>query len=75
MTLESTLAAALKTTLNELYNIDIEANASLIQPTRKEFDGDLTIVVFPYVKLAHKAPDMVAKEIGTGTGTGTGTGI
>lgn len=64
MTLESTLAAALKTTLNELYNIDIEANASLIQPTRKEFDGDLTIVVFPYVKLAHKAPDMVAKEIG-----------
>lgn len=64
MILESTLAAALKTTLNELYNIDIEANASLIQPTRKEFDGDLTIVVFPYVKLAHKAPDMVAKEIG-----------
>ncbi len=64
MTLESTLAAALKTTLHELYNIDIEANASLIQPTRKEFDGDLTIVVFPYVKLAHKAPDMVAKEIG-----------
>lgn len=50
--------------MKELYNIDIEANASLIQPTRKEFDGDLTIVVFPYVKLAHKAPDMVAKEIG-----------
>lgn len=64
MTLEATLSTALKSTLQELYNIDIEANASLIQPTRKEFDGDLTIVVFPYVKLAHKAPDMVAKEIG-----------
>lgn len=65
MTLEITLAQALQSTLKELYNIDIEANASLIQPTRKEFDGDLTIVVFPYVKLARKAPDAVANEIGT----------
>ena len=48
----------------ELYQIDIQADASLVQPTRKEFEGDLTIVVFPYVKLARKAPDMVAKEIG-----------
>lgn len=64
MTLETTLAQALQATLKELYNIDIEASNSLIQPTRKEFDGDLTIVVFPYVKMAHKAPDMVAQEIG-----------
>ncbi len=64
MTLETTLAQALQATLKELYNIDIEASNSLIQPTRKEFEGDLTIVVFPYVKMAHKAPDMVAQEIG-----------
>lgn len=64
MTLESTLAAALQSSLKELYNIDIQADNSLVQPTRKEFEGDLTIVVFPYVKLARKAPDMVAKEIG-----------
>lgn len=64
MKIETALATALQQTLSELYNISIEADASLIQPTRKEFEGDLTIVVFPYVKLARKAPDMVAKEIG-----------
>ena len=64
MKIETALATALQKILSELYNINIEADASLIQPTRKEFEGDLTIVVFPYVKLARKAPDMVAKEIG-----------
>ncbi len=64
MSIEKTLALALQQSLRELYNIDIPADAGLIQPTRKEFEGDLTIVVFPYVKLARKAPDMVAKEIG-----------
>lgn len=64
MKIETALATALQQTLLELYNINIEADASLIQPTRKEFEGDLTIVVFPYVKLARKAPDMVGKEIG-----------
>lgn len=64
MILETTLAQELKVVLKELYNIDIEADASVVQPTRKEFEGDMTIVVFPYVKLARKAPDAVAKEIG-----------
>ncbi len=64
MNIELALAEELKNVLHELYHIDIQADASLAQPTRKEFEGDLTIVVFPYVKLARKAPDMVAKEIG-----------
>lgn len=64
MNIEFALAEGLKNVLHELYQIDIQADASLVQPTRKEFEGDLTIVVFPYVKLARKAPDMVAKEIG-----------
>ena len=64
MDIELALAEELKNALHELYQIDIQADASLVQPTRKEFEGDLTIVVFPYVKLARKAPDMVAKEIG-----------
>lgn len=64
MTLENTLALALQHTLKELYNIDIQPDSSLLQPTRKEFEGDFTMVVFPYVKTAHKAPDVVAKEIG-----------
>ncbi len=64
MILETALANALQKTLSDLYNITIDADPALVQPTRKEFEGDLTIVVFPYVKLARKAPDMVAKEIG-----------
>ena len=62
--LENLLAEALQTALHELYQLDIPADRNLIQPTRKEFDGDFTIVVFPYVKAARKAPDMVAREIG-----------
>lgn len=64
MILESILAQELKIILKDLYNIDVETDASVVQPTRKEFEGDMTIVVFPYVKLARKAPDIVAKEIG-----------
>ena len=62
--LELLLATALNDSLKELYNLDIEADKSLIQKTKKEFEGDFTIVVFPYVKAARKAPDVVATEIG-----------
>ncbi|MCQ2272711.1 MAG: arginine--tRNA ligase [Bacteroidales bacterium] len=62
--IEQILAESLKNVLNQLYNIDIQADKSLIQKTKKEFEGDFTIVVFPYVKAARKAPDAVANEIG-----------
>lgn len=64
MTLENLLAKALQNTLKELYSIDAETGTAVIQPTRKEFEGDFTIVVFPFVKAARKAPDKVAEEIG-----------
>lgn len=64
MTLETILAKALQNTLKELYSIDAETGTAVIQPTRKEFEGDFTIVVFPFVKAARKAPDKVAEEIG-----------
>lgn len=64
MTLETILAKALQNTLKELYSIDTEIENVAIQPTRKEFEGDFTIVVFPFVKAARKAPDKVAEEIG-----------
>ncbi len=64
MTIETSLSQALQQTMRELYGLDIAADPTLVQPTRKEFEGDLTIVVFPYVKRARKAPDAVANEIG-----------
>ena len=62
--LELLFANALKDVLKELYNLDIEVNKNLVQKTKKEFEGDFTIVVFPYVKAARKSPDAVAAEIG-----------
>ena len=64
MTLETQISLALQTALKQLYNIDIEADPALVQPTRKGFTGDLTVVVFPWVKVARKSPDALGAEIG-----------
>ena len=64
MTLETQIATALQNALKKLYEIDIEADANLVQPTRKGFTGDLTVVVFPWVKIARKSPDALGAEIG-----------
>ena len=64
MILEPQIAIALQNALKNLYNIDIEPDANLVQPTRKGFTGDLTVVVFPWVKVARKSPDALGAEIG-----------
>lgn len=58
------IAQTLSNALKELYNIDWQADASIIQKTKREFEGDFTIVAFPFVKMARKAPDAVATELG-----------
>src|SRR6056300_311313 len=57
MSLEQNISKA----LNELYSVQVEPE---LQETRKEFDGDVTLVVFPFVRIAKKAPEAVATEIG-----------
>ena len=47
--------------LNELYSVQVEPE---LQETRKEFDGDVTLVVFPFVRAAKKKPEEVAEELG-----------
>ena len=64
MKLEAQIATALQNALKHLYNIDIESDPALVQPTRKGFTGDLTVVVFPWVKVARKSPDALGAEIG-----------
>ncbi|WP_443939469.1 arginine--tRNA ligase [Pedobacter sp. MW01-1-1] len=49
----------------ELYNQKIEESVINIQETRKEFEGQLTIVVFPITKFSKKSPEQTATEIGT----------
>lgn len=47
-----------------LYNVEIDAQQLTFQETRKEFDGQITLVVFPIVRFSKKSPEDTAKEIG-----------
>lgn len=50
--------------LNALYSAEFESKNVQIQMTRKEFEGDWTIVVFPFLKLSKKNPEQTATELG-----------
>ena len=56
------LGNAIQNALKELYGIVV--NDVLLQKTRKEFEGDLTLVVFPYVKDSKRSPEKLGEEIG-----------
>ena len=62
--IEQSLQKAVSSALKSLYNIDATPESVVLQTTKKEFAGDYTIVVFPYVKQARKSPEMVANELG-----------
>ncbi len=65
MSIENILSQATALAVKELYGADVEPQSIVPQATRKEFEGNLTIVVFPFLKASHKAPDVTAQEIGT----------
>ena len=64
MTLEQQLTELAKAAVKSLYNIEITDEQIQLQKTRPEFEGNITLVVFPFVKAARKAPQLVADEIG-----------
>lgn len=64
MHLESILTKKVFEAIQHLYNQVIDVKSVQFQKTKKEFEGDLTLVVFPYVKMAHKSPEETGKEIG-----------
>ena len=64
MTLEQQLSVLVKAAVKALYNVDAEDSQIQLQKTRPEFEGNITLVVFPFVKIARKAPAQVAAEIG-----------
>ena len=55
---------SLKKAINSLYHVPTENLNVVIQPTREEFEGDFTIVVFPFVSYSKKKPEDTAKELG-----------
>ena len=64
MTLEQNIALLAKQAVKALYGVEAEDAQIQLQKTRPEFEGNITLVVFPFVKLARKAPAQVAAEIG-----------
>jgi len=64
MTLEQNIAQLAKAAVKALYNVDAADSQIQLQKTRPEFEGNITLVVFPFVKLARKAPQQVASELG-----------
>lgn len=58
------LAAKASEAVKALYGADFPAESLQIAPTRKEFEGDCTLVVFPLLKTSHQAPEATAAAIG-----------
>lgn len=64
MSIDQIISSAVSKAVKQLYNVDVAPESVGPQPTRKEFEGNVTVVVFPWVKAARKAPEAVGNEIG-----------
>ncbi len=64
MTIEEKLIEGVQAAVKSLYGFEAPAQQVQLQKTRDEFEGHLTVVVFPFVKAARKSPEMVGEEIG-----------
>jgi len=62
--LEAKLKISLIDIFKKLYQLDINPYGISFQQTRQEFEGDMTLVVFPYLKLLKKKPEVLATELG-----------
>jgi len=62
--IESLIAEGTKQAIASLYSADTSKVSVTLQPTRKEFEGDFTIVVFPFTPLSKKNPEQTANDLG-----------
>ena len=64
MNIQETILSALSKGLSELYNTGDLTSGLKLEPTRKEFEGDFTFVVFPYLRFSKKSPEQTADDLG-----------
>ena len=64
MSTEQFIASRTVQAVKALYGADVEQGVMQIGPTRKDFEGDYTLVVFPLLRISRKAPAATAQEIG-----------
>lgn len=64
MNIEERLTASIISAIKMLYGQDVPEKMVQLQKTKKEFEGHLTLVVFPFLKMSKKGPEQTAQEIG-----------
>ena len=64
MKIEDKLVASVISGLKALYSQEVPEKMVQMQKTKKEFEGHLTLVVFPFLKMSRKGPEQTAQEIG-----------
>jgi arginyl-tRNA synthetase len=64
MNLENILGSLVENAVKTLYGVETEASQIQLQKTKKEFEGDITVVTFPFVKAARKSPEQTGQQIG-----------
>ena len=64
MDIQQKLAASVIDGLKTLYGQEVPAAQVQLQKTKKEFEGHLTLVVFPFLRMSRKGPEQTAQEIG-----------
>jgi arginyl-tRNA synthetase len=64
MTIEQRLIRSVVSGIRHLYGTDMDCSQIQLQKTKKEFQGHLTLVVFPLLRISKKPPEQTAQEIG-----------
>ncbi|MBR5482247.1 MAG: arginine--tRNA ligase [Bacteroidaceae bacterium] len=65
MEIANKIVSAVKAGILELYGTEVSESMIQLQETRPEFEGQLTVVVFPFLKISRKKPEDTAQDLGT----------
>ena len=64
MNIEAQITSSVMAAVKELYGQEVPEKMVALQKTRSDFEGNLTLVVFPFLKISKKKPEETAQEIG-----------
>ncbi len=65
MKIDNEICSSVLAAVKELYGQEVLEKMVQIQKTKREFEGNLTLVVFPFLKISHKTPEETANDIGS----------
>ncbi len=65
MTIENKITQSVLAAIKKLYGQEVQEGQIQLQGTKREFEGDLTLVVFPFLKISKKSPEETANDLGS----------